>query len=83
MAKASSILILIFLLLFLGYSKEESDIVELSQYCVDIYDTKAERVTRYCASEDTGDVQIQNLRKKTIVSMFNARSEVILIPLKK
>jgi len=64
-----------------GCSKDENQIEELSVYCVDIWDTKAARVTRYCGTEETGDVEISKHRKKTMVIMKNPTKEIIDIPI--
>ncbi len=70
-------------LFWAGCGKDKNQIVELSVYCVDIWDTKAARVTRYCATEETGDVEISKHKKKTMVIMKNPTKQIIDINLER
>ena len=80
MPKAFKIGIIILGLLLGGCGKDDHRIVELSVYCVDIWNTKAGRITRYCATEETGNVEIEKHKKKTIVRLIDPTMEIITIP---
>ena len=75
--------IIYFAFIFAGCGKDERRVVELSVYCVDIWETKESRITRYCGAVETGDVEISERRKKTMVIMKNPTKEIINIPIVK